>query len=243
MFGPSPCCSISSLVTSPPCRSSVRTTILSGYALRTWSVFAVPELVAHQHDLLVVVAPRSCTGRWSTGACRTRPSCPAPAAPARRPASPPCTRSRRPGCFSRNRIVFWSTHSIDSRPLPLLLLPTNGPRRGRRCPPGTAWRRARRRGTGWRSCRSTPYLTSAQVIGEPSSHLVPWLRVNSQTVLPSLGRPVSVARSPDDLAGRLARLGAERGQRAVVRRLTLASTALVDALRVEVGYLGAARPR
>src|SRR4029453_4452291 len=44
--------------------------------------------------------------------------------------------------------------------------------------------------------RSTPYLTSAQVIGAPSSHLVPWRRVNSQVLLPSLGRPVSVARSP-----------------------------------------------
>lgn len=40
-----------------------------------------------------------------------------------------------------------------------------------------------------------PYLTSAEVIGVPSSNLRPFFRVYVHTVAFSLGRPVSVARS------------------------------------------------
>ena len=43
--------------------------------------------------------------------------------------------------------------------------------------------------------RETPYLTSSQVIGEPSSHFGPSLRVKDHEVASSLGVPVSVARS------------------------------------------------
>src|SRR6266545_2633288 len=41
-----------------------------------------------------------------------------------------------------------------------------------------------------------PYRTSSQLIWEPSCHLRPVLSRKSQTRLPSLGRPVSSARSP-----------------------------------------------
>src|SRR2546429_3719837 len=92
-----------------------------------------------------------------------------------------------------NRMVFWSTHSTDWRPLPWLLLPTNGPRYGS----SLSWRYCLAYGSEtWNRLenpRSVPYLTSAQVIGEPSSHFRPCLRVNSQVLLLSLGRPVSVA--------------------------------------------------
>ena len=43
--------------------------------------------------------------------------------------------------------------------------------------------------------RETPYLTSAQVIGEPSSNLEPSFSVKAQVLPPSVGLPVSVARS------------------------------------------------
>ena len=43
--------------------------------------------------------------------------------------------------------------------------------------------------------RETPYRTSSQVIGEPSSKVTPSLRVNVQVFASSDAVPVSVARS------------------------------------------------
>ena len=43
--------------------------------------------------------------------------------------------------------------------------------------------------------RETPYFTSAQVIGVPSSKVTPSLSVNVHVFAPSEGLPVSVARS------------------------------------------------
>ena len=43
--------------------------------------------------------------------------------------------------------------------------------------------------------RSMPYLICEQMTGSPPSHFTPGLMVKLQTVLFSLGRPVSVARS------------------------------------------------
>ncbi len=44
--------------------------------------------------------------------------------------------------------------------------------------------------------RSKLYLMSAEVMGEPSSHFRPSLRVNVQVLPLSVVLPVSVARSP-----------------------------------------------
>ena len=43
--------------------------------------------------------------------------------------------------------------------------------------------------------RDTPYFTSSQVTGEPSSHLTPSRTVNCHELASSFGVPVSVARS------------------------------------------------
>ena len=43
--------------------------------------------------------------------------------------------------------------------------------------------------------RETPYLTSSQVTGEPSSQFAPSRRVNCHDLASSFGVPVSVARS------------------------------------------------
>src|SRR6266480_7988688 len=74
--------------------------------------------------------------------------------------------------------------------------------------------------------RSTPYFTSAQVTGEPSSHFTPFLRLNSQIRLFSDGRPVSVARSPTIWLA--AAPGSDRNVVSVrvVSRLKLASDAV-----------------
>ena len=49
--------------------------------------------------------------------------------------------------------------------------------------------------TSLANTREVPYLTSSQVMSEPSSHFTPSFNVNFQTLPPWLDVPVSVARS------------------------------------------------
>src|SRR5262245_40329573 len=89
-----------------------------------------------------------------------------------------------------------SSHVIDSRPTPLLLSPAHGPSYGVALSLRYVFGYGAPSSMSSEHRRWMPYFTSEQVTGEPSCQRRFGFSVNSHTVLFSLGRPMSVARSP-----------------------------------------------